>query len=293
MKSRKMICAGKFYPSNSGECLYELEKIFEKVPIKHIKGRILGGIVPHAGWVFSGHVAAEVFENIQRKMKNIDTFIIFGACHCGGATSPILFSGDKWQTPIGDVDIDTELNESMMNSVKGMKIDNFMHEMEHSIEVNLPLIRYKFPEAKVLPIIMPPTNSLISSSQIAEFLNAINGENIAVIGSSDLTHYGNDYGFTPVGEGKNGCEWAKNVNDTSIIRCIEQMDTKKVIENAKKQFSACGPGAIAATISVCQKMGANSATTLSHTHSSEIIKQKFNEESQNSVGYAGIIFTES
>jgi AmmeMemoRadiSam system protein B len=138
---------------------------------------------------------------------------------------------------------------------------------------------------------MPSGDYSAQLGTIAEIISNNRDKKIAIAGSTDLTHYGRDYGFTPAGEGENGIKWAKDVNDKAIIKNIEEMDSKGVVETARSSASACGPYAVAATITLCKKLGANKVTTLNHTHSSEIMTEKFGSISSSSVGYAGIIFS--
>ncbi|MFI4911429.1 MAG: AmmeMemoRadiSam system protein B [Sedimentisphaeraceae bacterium JB056] len=291
MKERKMICADRFYPSSREMCLSELEKMFHSVNNHKIETGIFGAIVPHAGWVFSGKVSAEVFEAIFSSTGEIDTFIIFGACHCGLARSPIIYDGNRWQTPIGYCKIDQDISMQISDAAQGLQVDNFIHEAEHSIEVNIPILKYRFPDSQIVPIIVPPGNFEELSSVIGSVIKKNKDKKIAVIGSTDLTHYGDDYRFTPKGDGEKGFLWAKNVNDKHLITYIEKLDSKNAVKEANSNKSACGPGAIGATISTCKFLGAEKAVTLRHTHSRDIMKAKYNSESSNSVGYAGIIFT--
>jgi MEMO1 family protein len=294
MKTRKMICAGKFYPSSERQCLSELKEMFDAAAAKTSPaGEISGGIVPHAGWVFSGKVAAEVFEAISRSRGKIDTFILFGACHSSLARSILVYDGDKWQSPLGDVEIDKTLADEMSEKVSGIVYEDAIHSREHSIEVNIPLIKYKFPEARIIPVIMPAKDNAQSLREMGEFILGHKEKKIAVIGSSDLTHYGSDYGFTPAGEGEAGCKWAKEVNDTSLIQSIEDMDAGEAAARAIRDTSACGPFAIAAAISVCKHLGATAAVTLEHTHSREIVIENYGVDTDSSVGYAGIVFKNS
>jgi len=254
--------------------------------------KVIGGIVPHAGWVFSGEVAAEVFQTIYETRDRIDTFVIFGACHSGLASETLVYGGDKWQTPIGEVEIDKELAEGLLENISNIKTDELIHSREHSIEVNVPFIKHKFPEAKILPIIMPVEGSSEAQAAISNYLLSQKGKEVAIIGSTDLTHYGRDYGFSPAGGGEQGVKWAKDVNDRELIDKIENFESEKALQHAIKNMSACGPSAISAAISVSKKLGASKASVLKHTNSSEIMEEKFGSPSTTAVGYAGVILVQ-
>lgn len=290
MKSRKMVCAGRFYPQGE-QCRRELDEMFADTQTKTIYNGIKAGIVPHAGWVFSGQCAAEVFETLARSRPDVETFVLFGASHSYLLDKAVLYDNGSWETPIGSAPVDANLASLLKNEVDGIICDEFIHSCEHSIEVNVPFIKYRFPNATILPIIMPPCDSIIDIAEdIAECLSALTEREIVCIGSSDLTHYGADYGFTPAGKGEKGCKWAKEVNDKSLIDTILKMDYPLAMSKAMSSSSACGPASIAATIAAAKKLGADKSALLCHTHSREIMMEKFASESSSSVGYAGIIF---
>ncbi len=291
MKTRKMVYSDRFYPCGS-ECTAELKDMFSKVEAKSIEGKVVAGIVPHAGWVFSGQLAADVFEAVAQSYPNVETFVIFGASHSYMSLNPVVCEHSEWETPLGLIEVNTALAQTLMHKVDGLEADNYPHNCEHSIEVNVPFIKFRFPQASIVPILMPPVPSIIAvSRRIAQVLAAQKNEKIVCIASSDLTHYGTDYGFTPAGLGAKGCNWAKEVNDKSIINAILAMDCEQTLNRGLEDASACGPAAIAAVICAAKEFAATKATLLSHKHSSEIMKDKFNRPAGSSVGYAGIIFT--
>ncbi len=291
MKMRKMVCADKFYPSGS-QCKAELEAMFAGVEKKTLAGKVVAGIVPHAGWVFSGQVAAEVFEAIARSYSDVETFVIFGASHSYMVENPVIYESGSWETPIGSVNVDAALAEILTRNVGGLQPDKFLHSLEHSIEVNVPFIKFRFPQASIVPILVPPIPCIIGTARrLAQVIAAQKDRKIVCLASSDLTHYGTDYGFTPAGQGTKGCTWAKDINDTSLINSILAMDCEQALEKAMTDSSACGPAAITAAITAAKELGATKATLLSHKHSSEIMKEKFNRPCDSTVGYAAIIFT--
>ena len=292
MKQRKMICDGRFYPSQGKECVLELEKMFASASEIDDSKHIFGGIVPHAGWIFSGNTAAKVFQAIYADNSNIDTFILLGACHCGLTSSITLSSMSSWQTPLAEANLDIELIGELAAKLPQARFDDYIHNNEHSIEVNIPFVQHRFPNAKIVPIIVPHSTKKDELEALGLAISEIRGKEIAVIGSTDLTHYGSNYRFNPAGSGKEGLIWAKNVNDKSMLKAIEKMDIDAVIDNAKIHQNACGGGAIAATIAACRDSGAQKATILEHITSNEIMQKKFGYNDDNGVGYAAVIFTD-
>ena len=145
--------ARQFYP---GDCREQIEHFLKDYKVPEEPAKAVGGIVPHAGWVFSGAVAAKVFKCISVK-TDPDTFILLGAVHTWKPRGNSIYSRGSWSTPLGDVQIDEKVAEALLE-VLGEDIleDPDAHEGEHSLEVQVPFIKYLCPEAKIVPIAIPP-----------------------------------------------------------------------------------------------------------------------------------------
>ena len=109
--------------------------------------------MPHAGWVFSGELAATAFKAIQQANGQVDTFVIFGAAHRYFDGGAVVYDSGTWQTPLGQIEIDAELAAEIV--AQGAVANPDAHRGEHSIEVQVPFIQYLFPKAKIVPIIVP------------------------------------------------------------------------------------------------------------------------------------------
>ncbi len=288
---RKPIVAGRFYPADNRLASKELASYIETtIPQDIVPGKILGGIVPHAGWVCSGAVAGKVFQTIKSKHPSIDTFIIFGAVHRYGVDQPVIYPEGKWETPLGQAMIDEELTTQILENSETIAPSYEAHLTEHSIEVQIPFIQYLFPNAQIIPIMVPPNKYAIQAGKEVADAISKSTKNIICIGSTDLTHYGPSYAFVPKGVGQMGIKWAKEVNDAGLIKHILNLDPTSTLEYANKTQSACGAGAIAATISAVKTLGANKSALLEHTTSYEVLSKKYGELGPDSVGYAAIVF---
>ena len=202
MQIRHPVAAGSFYEAGKKACRASLAKcIPEKIDSAELPERIVGGIVPHAGWVFSGQVAGQVFRSIAQQAEP-EVFVLFGAMHRGIAQLGGMFADGVWRTPLGDVAVDERLAERILGGTNLIERNGRVHADEHSLEVIVPFIQYLFGEAKILPIAVPPVSE---ARQIGEAVGRILAaeQRLAVcIGSTDLTHYGPGYGFTPRGRGR-------------------------------------------------------------------------------------------
>ena len=291
MQARKPVVAGQFYPGQHDSCLSAIRECFEAVNINQtLPEAIVAGIVPHAGWTFSGDLAALVFSAIKQLHEKANTFVIFGAAHSYFSSSPAVDNRGVWTTPLGEVVIDEELADAILSI--GLAVnDPSAHLSEHSIEVQVPFIQELFAGAKIVPVLVPPTEQAIElGTQAGEIISQQEDKKIVCIGSTDLTHYGPRYGFAPMGTGKNALTWAKQVNDKKFIDLALELKPEELLASAVNDGNACGPGAVAATVAAAKKLGCKQGLLLGHTTSNEIMQQKMGTTSAEAVGYAGIVF---
>jgi AmmeMemoRadiSam system protein B len=293
MTARRPIVAGQFYPGTDKQCRDEIADYLAERPLGGIKlpEKISAGIVPHAGWTFSGDLAGMVFAAIAKVEERIDTFVIFGAVHSFLGPAAAVYDTGSWLTPMGEVKIDKELAAAICKKSPAAKSNPDAHQHEHSIEVQIPFIQYLFKDAKIVPIMTPPAEYMIKlGSDVAECIKSAADKKIVCIGSTDLTHYGPRYGFDPQGTGAKGIKWAKDVNDKAFIDLAIEMKAERILNESMQNQNACGPGAAAATIAAAKALGKTKGVLLAHTHSNEVMEEKFGQSSSESVGYAAIVY---
>jgi len=291
MQTRRPVVAGQFYPGQHDSCIGEINECLKAATIsEQLPETIAAGIVPHAGWTFSGSLAAMVFSAIKQQHEKVNTFVIFGAAHSYFGVSPAVSVRGVWETPLGEVVIDEELADAVLKT--GLAVsDQGAHLSEHSIEVQVPFIQYLFAGAKIVPVVVPPTEQAVTlGTSVGEIISQQEGRKIVCIGSTDLTHYGPRYGFAPMGTGKNALTWAKKVNDKKFIDLTLKLEPEDLLAGAVKDGNACGPGAAAATVAAAKKLGCKRGILLEHTTSNEIMLQKMGTTSAEAVGYAAIVF---
>ena len=291
MQKRKPIVAGQFYPDEHDLCVAEINECIKAgEPSESLPETIVAGIVPHAGWVFSGHLAALVFSAVKQQHEKVNTFVIFGATHGYFGQLPAVYDTGSWLTPLGEVAIDQELADAVLKSGAAVR-DQSAHSYEHSIETQVPFIQYLFPGAKLLPILSPArTESIALGTAVGDIIKADERKKIVCIGSTDLTHYGPRYGFTPMGIGRQALQWADSVNDKEFIDLALKLQPQDLLTSAIEKCNACGPGAAAAAVAAAKKLGSKRGLLLAHTNSNEVMLRKMGTTSSDSVGYAAIIF---
>ena len=274
--------APHFYPR---ECGRAAKQFLENFTPPAQPPLVVAGVVPHAGWQYSGAVAAKVFASVQQKEKAV-TFVFFGAVHRWAGINGIYARG-AWATPLGPVEIDEVLATRILEETPEWTVeDPGAHNGEHSIEVQLPFLKYLFPEAKAVPIAVNPDSRAVPlGRRVGEILSGLDYPGV-VIGSSDLTHYGDGYGFVPAGYGASAHRWMKE-NDGRMLRLAQEMRESEIPAEAGRHANACGAGAIAATVAAARAMGAGHGYLLEYKTSYDVVPEG---EFRMAVGYAGLLF---
>jgi len=291
MQARRPIVAGQFYPGRRGACVDEINEYLDKIKLSEpLPETIVAGIVPHAGWAFSGQLAVMVFSAIKQRHEKVDTFCIFGAAH--GYFGPMPAVGDEpfWETPLGQAAVDKDLAARLVDEEAAVS-NSSAHRGEHSIEVQVPFIQYLFPDAEILPILTPPNEqAVILGDVVGELIKSDGNKKVVCVGSTDLTHYGPRYGFTPMGMGADAVEWASRVNDQRFIDLALKLEPEQMLISAAENCNACGAGAAAAAVAAAKKLGKTEGLLLAHTNSNQVMLDRFGSSSSDSVGYAAIVF---
>jgi AmmeMemoRadiSam system protein B len=291
MQTRKPVVAGQFYPGQHDSCVGEINECLEaRTPGESLPETIVAGIVPHAGWTFSGSLAAVVFSAIKQQHEKVHTFVVFGATHSYFGQSPAVYDRGGWITPLGEVAIDDELADAVLSTGPAVS-DPSAHISEHSIEVQVPFIQYLFAGAKILPILVPPAEQAVALGVgVGQIISRDEQKKIVCIVSTDLTHYGPRYGFTSMGTGAEALKWADSVNDRKFIDLAIKLEPEGLLTSAADNYNACGAGAAAAAAAAAKKLGKAEGLLLAHTNSNEVMLRKMGTTSADSVGYAAIIF---
>ncbi|MCG8406883.1 MAG: AmmeMemoRadiSam system protein B [Phycisphaerales bacterium] len=295
MMIREPAVAGKFYADEPEKCVAGIKSCLQRAADTPAEAdtadmeRFVGGVVPHAGWLYSGSVAARVFHEIAQR-PHPQAIVIFGAVHVLHGPCPTVFPAGAWETPMGLANIDERLSERLHGQTGLLEKDPHAHDDEHSIEVEIPFIQYLMPETLVVPIMVPVNDKAAALGRAVGRTCRSYGVSSVFICSTDLTHYGPSFGFTPQGVGPEGLKWAKDTNDRRMIDLMLAMQSQDAVKEAVTNRNACGGGAIAATLAACESYGARRATLLEHTNSFEIGRTFTDEPPRDSVGYVGILF---
>ncbi|MBA7658534.1 hypothetical protein ES703_66490 [subsurface metagenome] len=155
----------------------------------------------------------------------------------------------------------------------------------------MPFIQYLFAGAKIVPILVPPGGQPVALGEaVGEIISKDTERVIVCIGSTDLTHYGPRYNFTPMGAGTNAIEWASQVNDKQFVDLALKLEPQVMLTSAAENCNACGAGAAAAAVAAAKKLGRGKGVLLAQTNSRDVMLEKMGTPSAESVGYAAIVF---
>jgi len=275
-----------WYPSDARSCSGTIEAYLEAIDLPQLPDPLLGGLVPHAGWRFSGATAAVTFAALAHSSPRPDVVVVLGAVHSPGVSGPSLCSYEAWRTPVGDLSVDRKLRRALIGT-GAVDVNDRAHAAEHSIEVQVPLLKYILPEAQFLPIAVPADATALSFGELLAKALEADGRRVAVLASSDLTHYGDAYGFAPGGGGEQGMEWAR-ANDEALLRHVADLDAAGVLEHARRRHSACGSGALACAMMAVETLGARKGQILRRTSSYE---EEPGHGPRMWVGYASAVFS--
>lgn len=277
MQVRTPAVAGMFYPSEKKELEQAIKDAFlhkfgpGEFPPSQDKKKIYGVICPHAGYMYSAPIACQSFYAISSDLPEL--FVIVGPNHWGIGSDVATMKDAKWQTPLGEIEVDSEAAEEISRIAEVIEIDSFSHSREHSLEVQVPILQEMSSNFKIVPIALinqSKKTALQVGSAIADIAKK---RRIMVVGSSDFTHYEPNE--------------IAHEQDAALIEPILKLDVDGFYDILQeKKVSACGYGAIASTMVACKKMGAERGELLKYATSGDVTG-----DTSSVVGYGSIIFT--
>ncbi len=257
--------SGFFYPQATEDLKKLISDLDKEVQEPEPCGDIIGVVVPHAGYIYSGHTAMFSYEVLKKTGKR--RFVILGPNHGSYPGYAAVYSEGSWITPFGPAKIDSELSDSISRNCSSIRSDNSAHSIEHSIEVQIPFLQYSFEEFQFSPIVLGDQSEQVAI-EIGNSLNEL-PRDVVFIASSDLTHYEN--------------ESSAEKKDHELISAMESLDTSYFYSLiGKKKISACGYGAIAILMHITKLRG-GSLKLLDYSTSGKVSK-----DWSSVVGYASL-----
>lgn len=231
-----------WYPDDPVAVTAFLKKVLGEPPTDKQPGKPeRAAVAPHAGWYYSGDLAALAAASLLG--GNPAVVAVIGG-HLPAGVRPLFAMEDAVLTPLGEMDIDLELRDLLYRELSGGED----RRADNTVEVLLPVVRYLFPEAKLLWARFPADMSAFEGGAALAAASASLGRRTVLLASTDLTHYGDVYGFCPQGRGQAALDWVKTVNDRRFIEAVLDGDPKEVLSRAGAEKSACSAGAVLAAL---------------------------------------------
>ena len=267
---RHAAVAGRFYPGNPDQLRAEALSYLKQAASKdQAPIRALGCITPHAGYMYSGHVAGAVFARVAVPSR----CIVLCPNHTGMGRALAIMSEGAWQTPLGDVPIDGELAADLKRSFPALNEDSAAHRAEHAAEVELPFLMLRQPKLSFVPIALGTSQFDLLHQlgmTLAEVISAQSSA-VLIVASSDMNHYESDA--------------VTRVKDHRAIERILALDPRGLYEVVtQQQISMCGFGPAVAMLTAARGLGAKSAELVKYATSGDISGDR-----DMVVGYAGVV----
>jgi AmmeMemoRadiSam system protein B len=262
--------AGRFYPSDPAELAALIHKYAGIDPSRaRIAARAC--LVPHAGYVYSGHVAGAVLARIALPKK----IIILGVRHYPRGEPAAILSSGAWRTPLGDARIDEELAEALKKACPLLREDSVAHSAEHSLEVQLPFLQELAPDFTFVPVALGTVQfeSLVSVGEAFARVLAASQERVLLLTTSDLNHYQDDA--------------TTRVKDRKAIEQLLALEARGLYDTCRKEeISMCGLGPAVAMLTALKKLGVKEPELVKYVTSADVSGDR-----DAVVGYAGMIFS--
>jgi len=277
--------AGAFYERSRDALLRQIKECYthplgpgKQPEVRAGPRRLVGIIVPHAGYMYSGPVAAHSYAALAADGWP-RSFVILGPNHHGQG-APLALTEHDWQTPLGTAVVDKQLHDSL--SKPPLEEDILAHRDEHSIEVQLPFLQELSNEVRFVPICMA-FQEYDLAAEVGELVaQTVQGKDVLLIASSDFTHVGSQY-FQIAPRGLTAPAFAKE-QDAKAIEPILALDPKHFAEKvAQDDISMCGYGAVTAMLTAAKRLGAKEAKLLKYATSSDVSR-----DTKMAVGYGAI-----
>jgi AmmeMemoRadiSam system protein B len=269
---REPAVSGMFYPDNPTKLRKDISTYLRDAVVHDLEEEVVGMISPHAGYMYSGKVAAYGFKMIAK--KHYDTIILIGPSHKVYFEGVALWDKGSFETPLGRIDIDEDIVQEIMNIDGIIKPNIDTHRGEHSLEVQLPFLQSVLEGFKIIPLIMGIQTSSACRKLVESMSQVLQAskKKFLIVGSTDLSHY------YPYAE-------AKKLDDI-IVRHLDTFNIPGMIEDIETgKTEACGAGPIIATMMLSEKLGADHSKVLKYANSGDVSGDK-----SGVVGYVSAVF---
>ena len=268
---REPAVAGMFYPDKPDILSRDVKQYLENAKKEKIEGEIVALLSPHAGYMYSGQVAAYAYKLIEG--KDLDSVVMIAPSHQALFKGASLYDRGGFRTPLGVVPIDVELSKKLMERRKEIQFLPEAHAQEHSLEVQIPFLQIVSKSFKLVPIVMEPYWSWETCQSLASAIaETVKGKKVLLVASSDLSHY-------------HPYDHAVRL-DKIVLNHIERFDPEGLYRDLKEnRCEACGGGPIISIMLAAKALGANRGKVLKYLNSGDVTGDR-----SRVVGYGAAVF---
>ena len=269
---REPAVSGTFYPRDAKTLTHDIEQYLSDAAPAEIQGDIKGLIAPHAGYMYSGPVAAWGYKALSG--RRYDTVIVLAPSHRSYFSVAAVQDRGGYRTPLGVVEIDEGFASDLLRQGGPIISDAHAHREEHSLEVQVPFLQYVLKDFRLVPIIMGAHDVELCEELASALLRAMEDgtKQFLVVGSTDLSHY---YPYRHAVE-----------LDSHVVERLDRFDVHGFVEDlASEKCEACGAGPIITTMMATRQMGADAARVLRYANSGDVSGDK-----ATVVGYVSCVF---
>ena len=257
------VVAGRFYPGSASALEKTIEKFMADARPAQVKNP-LAIVVPHAGYIFSGQIAADGFR--QAANHPYDVVVILGTNHTSGSFRKIsIYPGDGFSTPLGTAMVDKEVVKALLAADPDCVLDKSLHDQEHSVEVQIPFIQVLFPESLIVPVVVGSPDIGLCTRFGEALAGVLKDRRALIVASADLSHYPDANAAEDV-DGKTLAAMEKL--DPALLQKVTQAQMRRGIPNL--HTCACGEAAVMAAMSAAKAMGAAGGKVIRYAHSGDV-----------------------
>ena len=270
---RKAVIAGTWYPGDAARLKADIEQYLHNARVADVDGKVIGIVAPHAGYVYSGQVAAHAYKAAQS--NTFDSVILIGPSHRAAFRGASIYSGTGYETPLGVMPVDSDLAREIVSHSNGtVSLVSDDRSPENSLEIQVPFLQVIFGNIPFVPVLMGTQDTATCRALSDAIIQAVGDKNVLVIASSDFSHY---HSYDTAVE-----------MDSAALGYIEKMSEEGFLRSLKNgRCEACGAGAVIVTMMVARAMGADRGKVLEYMNSGDITGDK-----SGVVGYAAVVFYE-
>lgn len=267
---RKSVIAGTWYPGDPSILTGDIRSYLKKVPEQAVGGPVLGLVSPHAGYVYSGQIAAHGYRLLEG--RRYDAVVVIGPSHRVLFRGASVWPSGGYETPLGVVPIDSELAGAILGADPLLNSDRKPHAAEHSVEIQLPFLQVVLGTFALVPIVMGTQDYQTCEAVADAVLGAATGKNVLVVGSSDLSHF-------------HSYEKARRL-DQVIVDLVEKRDPRGLSRKLEDgTCEACGGGPVVTAMLYAEKAGARGVKVLHYANSGDVTGER-----RQVVGYLSAAF---